>query len=240
VLPVGPLMREHRRIERMIGVINNELAKMSEHEKLDPSFVDVTVDFFRTYADRCHHGKEEDVLFKALMAKQLSEDHRKTINELIEDHAYARATVGKLWEAKTAWVQNDESALSDIQAALRELARIYPKHIEKEDKHFFYPCMKYFDKPELDAMLNAFWEFDKNMIHEKYERILVEKENKPPTIQIGFKQGQKWKCTVCGYIYDPERGDPENGVNAGTSFEDLPEDWVCPVCYAPKKDFEEI
>ena len=49
---------------------------------------------------------------------------------------------------------------------------------------------------------------------------------------------QKWICTVCGYIYDPDKGDPENGVSAGTPFEALPADWVCPVCGASKDDFE--
>jgi rubredoxin len=45
-------------------------------------------------------------------------------------------------------------------------------------------------------------------------------------------------CTICGYIYDPALGDPENGVAAGTAFEDLPDDWVCPVCGADKDQFE--
>ncbi len=50
----------------------------------------------------------------------------------------------------------------------------------------------------------------------------------------------QFKCTVCGYIYEPEKGDPESGVNPGTSFEDLPDDWVCPECGAGKDDFEEV
>ncbi len=48
---------------------------------------------------------------------------------------------------------------------------------------------------------------------------------------------QKWECSVCGYIYDPRLGDPENGVAAGTAFEDLPDDWVCPQCGADKAMF---
>ena len=40
---------------------------------------------------------------------------------------------------------------------------------------------------------------------------------------------EKWVCTVCGYVYDPEVGDPDNGVGPGTSFEDIPDDWVCPI-----------
>lgn len=48
----------------------------------------------------------------------------------------------------------------------------------------------------------------------------------------------KYVCTVCGYIYDPALGDPENGIAVGTAFEDLPDDWVCPVCGADKDQFE--
>ena len=50
----------------------------------------------------------------------------------------------------------------------------------------------------------------------------------------------KYRCTVCGYIYDPEEGDPTQDIEAGTSFEELPDDWVCPVCGAPKSDFEKV
>ena len=50
----------------------------------------------------------------------------------------------------------------------------------------------------------------------------------------------KWKCIVCGYIYDPAEGDPDNGVESGTSFENLPGDWVCPDCGAPKSEFEKM
>ena len=48
---------------------------------------------------------------------------------------------------------------------------------------------------------------------------------------------QKYVCDVCGYIYDPEVGDPDSGIEPGTAFEDIPEDWVCPVCGVTKDDF---
>lgn len=50
----------------------------------------------------------------------------------------------------------------------------------------------------------------------------------------------KYECTVCGYVYDPEEGDPDNGIEPGTSFDDLPEDWVCPICGASKDQFEKV
>lgn len=48
----------------------------------------------------------------------------------------------------------------------------------------------------------------------------------------------KYICKVCGYIYDPAFGDPDNGIAVGTDFKDFPDDWVCPVCGAPKEMFE--
>ncbi len=49
-----------------------------------------------------------------------------------------------------------------------------------------------------------------------------------------------WRCTICNYIYNPEVGDPENGIEPGTFFEELPEDWVCPECGAEKDQFEMV
>ena len=49
---------------------------------------------------------------------------------------------------------------------------------------------------------------------------------------------KKYICTACDYIYDPAIGDEENGIVAGTAFEDLPEDWTCPDCGEPKESFE--
>jgi len=51
---------------------------------------------------------------------------------------------------------------------------------------------------------------------------------------------QKYQCSVCGYIYDPAKGDPKHGQPAGTPFEKLPDDWTCPVCGAEKSQFESL
>jgi flavin reductase (DIM6/NTAB) family NADH-FMN oxidoreductase RutF/rubredoxin len=61
-----------------------------------------------------------------------------------------------------------------------------------------------------------------------------------PKLSEGVTVMQKYECLMCGYIYDPEVGDPDNGVEPGTAFEDLPEGWVCPECGAGKDEFEPI
>ena len=50
---------------------------------------------------------------------------------------------------------------------------------------------------------------------------------------------EKYKCTICGYLYDPEEGEPSTGIAPGISFEDLPDDYLCPICGAGKEDFLE-
>ena len=57
---------------------------------------------------------------------------------------------------------------------------------------------------------------------------------------IIMKKMKKYRCKVCKWVYDPEFGDMMGGIPANTAFEDLPADWVCPVCKAPKKQFEEM
>ena len=54
------------------------------------------------------------------------------------------------------------------------------------------------------------------------------------------KNKEQYKCSVCGYIYDQEKGDPSQGIAPGTKFEDLPENWHCPKCKAPKSKFQKI
>lgn len=51
---------------------------------------------------------------------------------------------------------------------------------------------------------------------------------------------QKYECEACGWIYDPAKGDPDGGIAPGTLFEDIPSDWVCPVCGVGKEDFKPI
>lgn len=55
-----------------------------------------------------------------------------------------------------------------------------------------------------------------------------------------MSDNQKYRCTICGYVYDPEDGDPENDIDPGIPFEKLPEDWTCPVCGVSKDDFTPV
>jgi hemerythrin-like domain-containing protein len=168
----GPLMIEHRLIERMISIIKNALVEIESTHKVDPVFVDTAVDFVRTYADRTHHGKEEDILFRDLDNRPLSADDRRLMQELIDEHVFGRQTTKALVEANTRYRKGDESALADIADKLHTLIDFYPKHIQKEDRIFFPASRAYFTEDEDQAMLAEFWEFDRKMIHDKYRSVV--------------------------------------------------------------------
>jgi len=88
---------------------------------------------------------------------------------------------------------------------------------------------------------------DKPMTYEYYHKVkggfspktaptyssVVDKEIKKEEEKM-----EKYVCTICGYVYDPEKGDPDGGIAPGTKFEDIPDGWVCPLCGASKSDFE--
>jgi hemerythrin-like domain-containing protein len=173
----APLMIEHRLIERMLSVIKNALAEIETKHKVDPVFVDAAVDFIRVYADRTHHGKEEDILFRELNNKTLTSEDRQLMQELIDEHVFGRQTTKALVEANTRYRNGDETALADISSNLKTLIEFYPKHIEKEDKQFFPSSRNYFTEKEDQAMLAEFWEFDRNMIHEKYKSLIEKFES---------------------------------------------------------------
>jgi hemerythrin-like domain-containing protein len=172
----GPLMIEHRLIERMIKQIEDVLAQIRSAGKIDPLFVDKAVDFVRMYADRTHHGKEEDILFRDLDKRDLSVEDRQVMNELIEEHVFGRNTTKALVDANRRYCNGDTASLADIADKLKTLVEFYPKHIEKEDKVFFPASRAYFTVEEDQAMLKEFWEFDRNMIHEKYKSVVEELE----------------------------------------------------------------
>ena len=184
MMPIGPLMIEHRLIEKMIILMKNEIEKMKKHNKASPLFIDIAVDFIRMYADRTHHGKEEDILFRELEKKQLSPNHAKIMEEIVEEHIWARKRVGMLVNAKEEYTKGNIDVLDDIINLTSELVEFYPKHIDKEDKHFFIPIMKYFTEQEQERMLQEFWEFDKTLIHEKYKKVIETLQKKAKKIEM--------------------------------------------------------
>ena len=180
-LPIQPLVVEHRLTERMIDVMRWRVADMEHIGTADIGFIDSAVEFLRTYADRCHHGKEEDILFRELARRPLSAEHRRVLDELVAEHVFARTTTARLVEARDLYVAGGTSAFSDVVACLHMFVEFYPKHIAKEEHGFFQPVMSYFTAAELTQMADEVNEFDRRFVQVLYGKAVEGWERVPST-----------------------------------------------------------
>jgi hemerythrin-like domain-containing protein len=178
MLPIGPLMIEHRLIERMIALLRKETARMDRERTIDARFLDTFFDFLQNYADRLHHGKEEDILFKELDRKDLPQDLRGIMAELLDEHRQARGAMLGLREAKEKVQAGREAAFPEVLSHAQALVVMYPKHIDKEDNHFFLPCMQYLSSEERDAMLAREYEFDRSLFQQLYKEMVLREEER--------------------------------------------------------------
>ena len=151
--PIGPLMREHRLIERMVNLLKAQLEQIKRTNKVDTDFLLTGVDFMRFYADKTHHGKEEKILFRDLAKKNLNTDLSLIMDQLIAEHVQARAMVSELEGTTKLFLSGGQGSLNKLLDILDKIINFYPAHIDKEDKHFFYPCLDYFIREEQDKML---------------------------------------------------------------------------------------
>jgi hemerythrin-like domain-containing protein len=158
--------------------MKDEMKTLRVSKKPNAIFIDTAVDFIRMYADATHHGKEEGILFRELKKKKLSPKHQAQMEDLINDHAVGRKATAELVDARNRYFKGDITALKTIIDKMQFLIEFYPRHIEKEDKHFFVPVMKYFSLEEQQAQLEEGHIFDRKMIHKKYDKLVGEIEEK--------------------------------------------------------------
>lgn len=176
--PIGPLMHEHRLIERMIALMGRELERLNRGEEPDLRFIDHSTDFFRYFADACHHGKEDQFLFPAALAKpDLEERYRKLTGRLQREHVYARSLTQRLEKAASGrHAGGGAESVQAIRDALHRIVQFYPRHIATEDKEYFHQVMDCFDKDEQQAMLLEFDKVEKRVLHERYREMVQEHE----------------------------------------------------------------
>lgn len=169
--PYEPLLVEHRLIERLFDLIRTEIKGMNQTGKANKEFIDVVTDFFVTYVDVAHHGKEENIMFEAMNKKNLTAEDKSMMNELIKEHKLGRKVVNQLIESSNDYFNGSQDELKNIIARFKDFVDIYTEHIDKEDNDYFMQVMNYFSDKERDDMIQDFWRFDIKLIHEKYSKL---------------------------------------------------------------------
>lgn len=181
MLPIDPLQSEHRMIARMLGLLSAELKTVRALKRVNIGLLEAAADFFRSYSDRCHHGKEEFILFRKLdKKKDLPPELHKIMEELVDNHVKSREWIDNLQSATRRYVKGEKGAIREIQQLLEDMTENAPKHMEKEEKKLFAPAMEYLSQAEKDALIAEEYELDRTLIHERYKLIIEKLESTPP------------------------------------------------------------
>lgn len=175
--PTEILRHEHRVIEQVLAVVE-KLADQAEREQVfNTETAAKAIDFLRQFADRCHHAKEEDLLFPALEAKGFPRDGGPT-GVMLYEHEQGRGFIRQMAEAVETLAANPSIASKNFAAAARQYVELLRQHISKEDTILFVLAERTLDATEQAKLLENFHTVEKKHVgegvHEKYVALAEE------------------------------------------------------------------
>ncbi|HPW18226.1 MAG TPA: hemerythrin domain-containing protein [Candidatus Aminicenantes bacterium] len=173
--PTAELSREHQAILKMIGILGAMAGRLEAGAAVAPDDLERAVDFIRVFADKCHHAKEEDLLFPAMEKAGIPRE-RGPIGVMLADHVAGRARVAAMAEAIPAIRAGVPEAAASFAAAARGYGELLTGHIFKEDR-VLYPMADARLTAEQQKTLEAgFAEVERTIVgqgrHEEYHRLL--------------------------------------------------------------------
>jgi hemerythrin-like domain-containing protein len=175
--PTEVLMQEHRVIEQVLDCLEIMAQRAAGGDPLDVESAQQACDFFRNFADRCHHGKEEDCLFPLLEQKGFPRDQGPT-GVMIDEHEAGRLHVRSMAAAASAVADGDSSPVSDFVSHAQAFIGLLREHIQKEDHCLFQMADQALGEADQLQLLEAFVHVEHDDMgpgtHEKYLAIATE------------------------------------------------------------------
>lgn len=168
--PTETLEKEHRVIARVVSLTPVLAERIELGQTVGADILRGIAEFMRIFADKCHHGKEEDWLFRILAAKGVPV-RGCPIGALTAEHGAGRAFVQGLAEATDALEENEASAREALVKNLRGIAHLYPNHIWKEDYLLFPMTHKVLEPEELQALSREFEKVDNSIGQDVIHRL---------------------------------------------------------------------
>jgi hemerythrin-like domain-containing protein len=176
--PVEILMHEHRIIERALRALRGVCQRLENGEAVPADVPTQLVEFIQTFADRCHHGKEEKHLFPALEERGVPRDGGP-IGVMLYEHEVGRGFVREMVEAASAYARGESAAAARFVSAARQYMDLLAQHIYKEDNVLFQIAQSVLDAPTRAALAEAFEREEAALglgTHEQYEALAGELE----------------------------------------------------------------
>jgi hemerythrin-like domain-containing protein len=178
--PVEMLEAEHRVIQKVVAAMAVLAERLDGGEDVDVPLLENVVEFLRTFADRCHHGKEETFLFPALIRRGVP-SHGCPIGGLTMEHQKGRVMVGELADAIRGYAAGEPPARDNLVKSLRALVALYPSHIWKEDYLLFPLAGKVLTPEDQQDLMHKFETVDRELgldVREGFDKVATELERK--------------------------------------------------------------
>jgi len=170
------LKAEHEGIRVMLGILNEVARRLDAGETVDLPDLPKIVDFLSTFADRCHHGKEEDLLFPTLEKCGIPREGGP-IGVMLEEHNLGREHIRAMRDALDRMASNDEGATRDFAIHARGYAELLDQHIEKEQGILFAMADQVLSPEQQDELYEGFEAIERERIgpgkHEEYHALLA-------------------------------------------------------------------
>lgn len=181
MIPTEELKQEHEGILLMLRVLERVAAKIESGEKADADHLEKMVEFLRVFADRCHHGKEEDLLFPAMEKAGIPRE-RGPIGVMLMEHEEGRGYIRKMADALARNKKGEPAALGDFAKAARQYLNLLTQHIQKENQVLFPMGDRVLPKDVQAKLTEGFEKIEEERIgkgtHERFHRLLEELEEK--------------------------------------------------------------
>lgn len=171
--PVEILKHEHRIIERVLRALGGLSERLKKGESVSPEALSSFLDFIGTFADRCHHGKEETHLFPTLEQRGIPREGGP-IGVMLHEHELGRGLVAELARAADAYGEGDRAAGPQFAEIARQYIELLTQHIQKEDNILFQMAEQVLDEETKARLERAFQQEEEELgagTHEHFERV---------------------------------------------------------------------
>jgi hemerythrin-like domain-containing protein len=173
--PTEQLKEEHQAIKLMLRISERVCEKLESGEEVNPEHLEQMIEFIKVFADKCHHGKEEDLLFTAMEEVGIPKEGGP-IGVMLTEHDMGRGYVRGMSEAVTRYKAGDRKALSGIVGNARNYIALLTQHIDKEDNILYPMADKHLSEDKQKALLEEFERVERERIgagkHEEFHDLL--------------------------------------------------------------------
>jgi hemerythrin-like domain-containing protein len=173
--PISELKDEHQAVKLTLEILGRISVLLSKGQKVDLAHLDLILEFLTTFVDKCHHGKEEDLLFPALEKAGVPREGGP-IGVMLREHDLGRGYISGLRQGVTDFKTGDQKAVVRIIENIEYYNDLLTQHIDKED-HILYPMAeRAFSREQNDALLEGFAVIEEQRVgagkHEEFHRML--------------------------------------------------------------------